>query len=218
MLALLHTAHVHVASFARLARELDPSIPIRHEVRADLLADTVAGGTLTEAVRSGIADTIQRLAHEGAKVIVCTCSTIGGAAEAVPIPSPIRVLRIDRPMAEQAVGSNRRILLCAALRSTFAPTLALLREVATRSTGSLDVVEVFCEGAWPHFERGDHAAYYREVALTIESMARPTDLVLLAQASMAPVAELVAHLNIPVLSSPKLGLERAMSLHRTLSQ
>jgi hypothetical protein len=214
MLALLHTARVHVETFERLARELDDRIPIRHEVRESLLADALAAGAITEAVRAATTTAVQSLAREGAKVIVCTCSTIGAAAEAAQSADGVRVMRIDRPMAEQAVASGRRVLVVAAVRSTFEPTLALLRQVAASAERSLELAEVWCERAWPLFESGDRAGYIGEIAATIEATAQPGDLVLLAQASMAAAAERVAHLGIPVLSSPKLGLAAAMSSYR----
>jgi hypothetical protein len=120
-------------------------------------------------------------------------------------------------MAEQAVASGRRIVVVAALRSTFEPTVALLRQVASKANRSLAIAEVFCERAWPLFEIGDHAGYLGEISATIEATARPTDLILLAQASMAPAAERLGHLSIPILSSPKLGLEAAMSFYRTVN-
>jgi len=216
MLALLHTARVHVDTFARLARLIDEAIPIRHEVREDLLADALAAGANAGAVRAATAAAVQSLARDGAKVIVCTCSTIGGIAEVAPVPGHVRVMRIDRPMAEQAVVSGRRIMVVAALRSTLEPTTALLRHVASDGKHATEVIEVLCQQAWSLFEAGDHSGYVREIAATVEAVAGPGDLILLAQASMAPAAELLSHLGVPVLSSPKLGLEAAMSMYRAM--
>lgn len=213
MLAFLHTAHAHVETFDRLVRELDDAIPVRHEVHEGLLSGAVAAGSLSDAVRSATAAVVRALADDGAKVIVCTCSTLGGVAEATAISGCV-VTRIDRAMAEQAVASGRRIVVLAALQSTFQPTVALLNRVASDAKRSIDVVEVLCERAWPLFERGDHPGYAGEIARTIEATALPGDLVLLAQASMAPAAELVRHLGVPVLSSPRSGVEAAVSRYR----
>ena len=217
MLAFLHTSSAHVETFDRIAAELDEGISIRHEVQEGLLAAVLAAGAITGPVQAATAGAVRALARDGAKVIVCTCSTIGGIAEAVPVPEGVLVLRIDRAMAEQAVASGRRIVVVAALRSTFKPTVALLRQVAASASRSLDVVEVLSEGAWTHFERGDLAAYVSEIAKDVEAAVLPTDLVVLAQASMAPAAELVRHLVVPVLSSPKLGVEAAMSRYRAMA-
>ncbi|WP_437481609.1 hypothetical protein WME75_38445 [Sorangium sp. So ce1014] len=190
---------------------------MRHEVQESLLADALEAGAITEGIRSATATVVQALASDGAKVVVCTCSTLGGVAEAVPVSDCV-VMRIDRPMAEQAVASGRRILVLAALRSTFQPTVALLRQTASDASRSIDVAEVLCGRAWRLFEAGDYPGYAGEIARTIEATALPGDLVLLAQASMAPAAELVRHLEIPVLSSSQSGVDAAVSRYRSRTQ
>jgi hypothetical protein len=117
-------------------------------------------------------------------------------------------------MAEQAVASRRRIVVVAALASTFKPTLALLRQVAADAKRSIEVVEVLSANAWPLFEAHDLAGYATEIAKSVEAAVQPDDLVLLAQASMAPAADLLGHLGIQVLSSPQLGVRAAMSRYR----
>jgi hypothetical protein len=214
MIGLLHTARGHVATFDRLARELDASIEVRHEVRESLLAEAIATGGVGGTLEASTREAVQALVRAGAQVIVCTCSTIGGIAELVPVPKGVLVMRIDRPMAEQAVASGRRILVAAALPSTFEPTLALLKQIAAAEGRAVDLAQVGCETAWPFFETGDHARYLAEIARSIETAARPHDLVLLAQASMAPAAELLGHLGLPILSSPFLGLSAAVSSYR----
>ena len=90
----------------------------------------------------------------------------------------------------------------------------LLRQIASDTNRSLEVVEAVCEQAWQHFEAGDLDEYAAEIAKSIEAVAGPTDVVLLAQASMAPAAALVRHRGLTILSSPRLGLDAAMSLYR----
>jgi hypothetical protein len=205
MLALLHTANVHVDTFAALARELDASIPIQHAVRTDLLDETLKAGSITDVVRRATQDAIGVVVEKGATVVVCTCSTLGAVAEACRVPAGVRVLRIDRPMAERAVASGRRILVFAALESSFGPTTALLDEVAVRTRCSATIVRVWCEHAWSLFERGDHSAYHRQIACSIERTATATDVVVLAQGSMAPAAELLGHLPCARFEQPENG-------------
>jgi len=219
MLAFLHTAEVHVATFEHLVRELDDEIQVRHEVAAALLAATRAAGSITDEVRADTTAAVQTLAPEGAKVIVCTCSTLGGVAEEADVADDVRVMRIDRPMAELAVASGRRIVVFAAVASTLEPTRALLHEVAAKTHRSQEqeIVEVLCQHAWPFFEAGDQNAYLGAIAAAIEAAVRPDDLILLAQASMAAASGLLGHLGLPILSSPKLGVEAALALYRAPS-
>jgi hypothetical protein len=214
MLALLHTARVHVESFGRLAREIDETVPVRHEVRESLLSIARASGVPGDAISTAMTSALRELAQDGARLIVCTCSTVGAIAESAGASSGVQVMRVDRPMAEQAVASGRRIILLAALRSTVQPTLSMLRQIASDNSRSLEVVETLCERAWQYFEAGDLAGYAAEIAEKIDDVARPTDVVLLAQASMAPAAALVRHPGLTILSSPRLGMEAAMSSYR----
>lgn len=204
-LALLHTSPVHVAAFAALAAELAPGAHIRHVVDEDLLADARAGG-LTPELAARVAERL-REAGEGADAVLCTCSTIGGLAEAADLGGT-PVLRVDRAMAEAAVAGGPRVAVVAALASTLAPTRALIEGAAAGRP--LAISEHHCADAWPHFEAGDTAAYLAAVAGCARAAAPGADVVVLAQASMAGAAALLADLPVPVLSSPRLGLQAAL--------
>src|SRR5512143_944105 len=127
MLAFLHTAGSHVANFERLVREVDPDLQCRHAVDEELLAAATAAGGVDAALAARIAAAIDTLRAAGARVVVCTCSTIGDAAEAGSREAA-PVLRIDRPMAEEAVRREpggaglppRRIAVVAALDTALA--------------------------------------------------------------------------------------------------
>lgn len=211
-LTFLHTSPVHIATFDRLLAELAPTIPARHIVDESLLEQARAAG-LTPALEQRVTRVIaEELAGEAA-VVVCTCSTIGGCAERAGHAAGGPVVRVDRAMAERAVAMGERIIVAAALASTLAPTCRLIDDVARRAGKSVALSEVVCEGAWVHFERGDHAAYHQSIAASLRA-APPGDVIVLAQASMAGAAALCADLPIPILSSPRLGLEAAVRAYR----
>jgi hypothetical protein len=212
MLGFLHTAAVHADTFERLLRERDAALPSRHVVAVELLDAARAAGAVTPAVAGQVEQAIGGLAAAGARVVLCTCSTIGAAAEAAAVGVP--VLRLDRPMAEAAVAQGTRIALVAALASTLEPSAALLHEVAARARRPITVTSVLCAEAWPHFESGDLEAYVAAVAAATQRAALAHDVVVLAQGSMAPVAERV-RCPVPVLSSPRLGVDAALRLYRS---
>ncbi|MEO8484627.1 MAG: hypothetical protein ABI634_20655 [Acidobacteriota bacterium] len=215
-LAFLHTARSNVELFARLAERLDPSVPTRHALIENVLADAVGTGAVTDAMRDETEAAIRGLAQDGATIVVCTCSTIGGVAEATRVDG-VRVMRIDRPMAEQAVASGRRIIVAATLPSTLLPTTSLIRQVARDANRAIEMVEWLCEDAWPHFERGDVSGYADAIARSVANIARPLDIVVLAQASMAPAEQPLAASGILALSSPELGVRAALTACREQS-
>lgn len=213
-ITFLHTAPAHIATFERLMAELAPGVPARHIVDEQLLAQARAAG-ITPELAEQVASSVDAARADGAALLVCTCSTIGGCAERAGRAVP--VLRIDRPMAERAVSLGRRIVVAAALASTLAPTCELLSEAAAQAGQESELVELLCDEAWPHFERGDLPAYHAAIARRLRA-APPADALVLAQASMAGAAELCADLPTPILSSPRLGVEAALALYRAQEQ
>ena len=211
-IAFLHTAAVHEPTFAGLMARLAPAVPTHHLEDASLLADAMAAGAVTEAIARRLTARLHEAAATGAELIVCTCSTLGGAAEALGRAAGLRVLRIDRAMAEEAVARGRRILIAACLESTIAPTTELLREVAAARGMNPELRALVVEGAWARFEAGDLEGYHATIAQALRRAAGEADVIVLAQASMAPAAERCADLATPILSSPELGLRRALEI------
>lgn len=122
----------------------------------------------------------------------------------------VAVLRVDRAMAERAVATGPRIGVAAALESTLGPTEDLLRQVADEAGTPVELRRILCTEAWPLFEAGDRAGFSAAVADAVRAGAAGCDVVVLAQASMAGAADRLGDLPIPVLSSPRLGLEAAL--------
>src|SRR6185436_8033647 len=138
MLTFLHTAESNVTAVSTLMSELAPDIPIRHHLAAELLAEAVKAGTVTDAVAAGVRARLADAAA-GAAVVVCTCSTIGAVAEAANGTLPAPVQRIDRAMAEAAVAKGRRILVAACVASTVGPTSDLIAKVAREAGRPADI-------------------------------------------------------------------------------
>jgi len=210
-LAFLHTSPVHIATFDRLLAEISPGVAARHMVDESLLDEARAVGAITPALEQRIAAALHAASGSDAAVVLCTCSTIGGSAEAAGTRVGRVVLRVDRPMAERAVALGGRILVAAALASTLAPTRVLILDAARAAGKPIELRELLCESAWPFFERGDLAGYAQAIGDRLRLGASDADVIVLAQASMAVAAPLCADLGIPILSSPRLGLEAALA-------
>ncbi|MFD7301950.1 aspartate/glutamate racemase family protein [Streptomyces pharetrae] len=207
MLALLHTSPVHVPVFDALRDADRPGLRLRHLVREDLLERARRDGP--EAVAGEIRAVLVRAAGDGARAVLCTCSTLGGVAEAAAAVAGVPVLRVDRPMAAAAVAAGPRVVVLAALESTLGPTAALIEEEARRAGRAVAVRTVLVDGAWSRFEAGDTAGYTRRVAAAADALTpADADAIVLAQASMAPAQRLTTT-TVPVLSSPRPGLAAA---------
>jgi hypothetical protein len=214
-LTFLHTSPVHIETFTKLMTELAPDIPVEHIVNESLLEEARTRGEITSALQERVQQTVLEAAEQQARVILCTCSTIGGCAEsAALLADQATVLRVDRPMAERAVELGPRIIIAAALSSTLDPTRELILNAAQKAHKEVEIVELLCESAWAKFEQGDQAGYLQDIAGQLCRAAGEGDVIVLAQASMAKAAELCPELDIPILSSPRLGLEAAINAYR----
>jgi len=211
-IAFLHTAQAHVPTFERLLDETAPGWVAHHMVRDDLLADARIVGVADAALVARVHAAMHEAASGGAKVVVCTCSTIGGIAENTPTGGRFKALRIDRAMADRAVRTGPRVLIAAAVESTLAPTTDLVLSAASDAGVRVEPTQLLIADAWAHFETGDVARYAQTLAVAIRAAATSADVVVLAQASMAPASALLADLGIEVLSSPALGVAH-LSIH-----
>ncbi|WP_418961565.1 aspartate/glutamate racemase family protein [Streptomyces tritici] len=210
MLALLHTSPVHVPVFDGLRDAEHPGLVLRHLVSEELLARAREGGP--EAVAQDVVRLLRGAVAEGARAVLCTCSTIGGVTEAAAGPLGVPVLRVDRPMAARAAQA-RRVTVLAAVESTLGPTVELIREEAAGAAGPrIDARLV--DGAWRRFEAGDREGYLAAVVAAVDAVPEDeADVIVLAQASMADAATRVTT-RLPVLASPRSGLAAAAEAAR----
>lgn len=206
-IAFLHTSPVHVDTFDALLKEVAPQVTASHLVREDLLDRAQREGLEDPGLIAGVRAALQSAAAH-ARVVVCSCSTLGGLAEATRTSVPIT--RIDRAMADAAVQRGAPVLMVAALQSTLDPTAQLLRSSAERLGLPLALRPLWVEGAWTHFEAGQQEAYLATIAAAVRRHGHAGDTVVLAQASMAGAAERLADTGLVVLSSPRLGVMEAL--------
>jgi Asp/Glu/hydantoin racemase len=212
-IGFLHTSAAHVATFTRLLTATAPDLDGVHAVDEALLDDARVHG-VDDEIRARLGCRLSELTGRGAGVVVCTCSTLGGEAETLSDQVGRPVMRIDRPMAERAAAIAGRIAVVTALESTLVPTRELLGECLAASGRAAVIVESPCLDAWALFEAGDLGRYAEGVADHARALAPNADVIVLAQASMAPAADRLRDLPVPVLSSPSSAVARAVELVR----
>ncbi|MFE7288521.1 aspartate/glutamate racemase family protein [Streptomyces noursei] len=221
MLGLLHTSPVHVPVFDALRDADAPGLPLRHRVRPELLAAARESGPggVAEEVAEEVAEAVGALARDGARAVLCTCSTLGDVAEAAGAAAGVPVLRVDRPMAAEAVAAGPRLAVLATVESTLAPTTELIADEARRAGRPAEVRTVLVPDAWERFQNGDREGSLAAVVAAVrrERAAGGIDALVLAQASMAPAVERLVDdghpgAGVPVLASPRSGLRAAAVL------
>jgi Asp/Glu/hydantoin racemase len=212
--ALIHTVSTLPAVFKPLCAELIPDADVFHIVDESLLQNTIRQGALTPLTCRRLAAYVISAEEAGAEAVMVTCSSVGPAVDlARPLVS-VPVLRVDQPMADRAVRMGHRIGVAATLRTTLEPAAQLVQARAAAAGADVEVTAHLCEGAFEAVSAGDTARHDTLVAAGLAELMDRVDVIVLAQASMARVVDnLPAETRrVPILSSPRLGVEGLKAL------
>ena len=211
VLGFLHTAEVHVETFDALVQYAAPDVDVVHLVAPDLLNAARQTSPTEITVVDAVREALDALSGQEPDVIVCTCSTIGVAAEMAAADVEAEVVRIDRPLARHVVTTCARVALVTAVESTLEPTMQVFDEEREDRASDAELVPVVAEGAWERFEAGDVDGYLDAIATAVDALEPGFDAVVLAQASMAGARDRVAKPE-RVHSTPVPVVEAALDL------
>lgn len=213
-IAFIHTSPSMIPVFKALADELLPGRATWNMVDESLLRDIIREGTCPPATARRLAGHVLSAADAGAGVILVSCSSMGRAVEAARSLCAVPVLRVDEPMAERAAAAGSRVGVIATLPSTLNPTVDLIRAKAAAAGRTVEVRPQVVEGAFAAVISGDGARHDAIVGAALKALAGEVDVIVLAQASMARVVDALSPADkpVPILSSPRLAVERLATL------
>lgn len=207
---IVHTVPALAGTFQTAMERALPGVELVH-IADPWLLTTAIGEGITDAVRQRLHAHLNHLVRGGAHAVLVTCSSIGEAVEESAAALPIPVLRVDEPMARDAVAraaevgkaGNRAgsIQVLATLQATLGPTGRLIARYAGGADGEVAVSARVVDGAAAARSTGDQE---RHDALIMQAVAdTDADVIVLAQASMADAAR---GATVPVLTSPAGGV------------
>jgi len=207
-LGLIHTSATLVPVFQKLCSAELPGVETFNIVDDSLIKDVIAHGEMTPKTARRVVDYVASAEAAGADFILVTCSSIGRAVEAAAALVGVPVLRVDQPMADQAVQIGKRIGVIATLPTTLEPTADLIRRRALVAGKQIEITTRLCEGAFDALMSGDAARHDATVAAALKELAAKVDVIVLAQASMARVVEGLAEgdKRVPILASPPIAV------------
>jgi Asp/Glu/hydantoin racemase len=207
-LGLIHTSATLVPVFAQLCKAKLPEVEVFNIADDSLIKDVITRGKLAPTTARRVVQHIASAQDAGADYILVTCSSIGRAVETAAGLCQVPVLRVDQPMADQAVQTGRRIGVIATLPTTLEPTADLIRRRAQTAGKGIELTSRLCEGAFEALMSGDAAKHDGMVAAVLKELMTQVDVIVLAQASMARVVDGLgaADKRVPILASPALAV------------
>ena len=219
-LVLLHTVPGLVGTFSNLAREYLPAgVELLHIADEILLKAVLAQRGLSPFVYRRVADHVIAAETAGAGAVMFTCSSISPCADVARRLVGIPILKIDEPMVDKAIGLGSRIGVIATAPTTLKPTTELVQAKAEAAGKQVEVEAALCSDAYTAMLAGDVDTHHRLVRGIIQDLMARNEVIILAQASMAPVVDTIpaAEQKVPILSSPRLALERAGEVIQALA-
>ena len=147
-LALIHTSATLVPLFEDLVKEYLSHIDLKVFTIVDdsLIKNTIAKNKLTANTQKRLINYIISAEEAGADYIMVTCSSVGPAVEMAEKLVSVPVLRVDLPMADQAVNSGSKIGFLATLPTTLAPTTDLVKRRAIALDKQIEINAKLCTG------------------------------------------------------------------------
>jgi hypothetical protein len=213
-LALIHTSATLVPVFGQLCAAKLPGVDTFNIVDDSLVRSIGLKGGITPDIAARVAAYLASAESGEADYILVTCSSIGPAVDAAAAGVKVPVLRVDQPMADEAVKAGRRIGVIATLPTTLDPTTELVRRRAALAGKEIELTSRLCAGAFEALMAGDAARHDALVSAALRELSAQVDVILLAQASMARVVDTLApaERKALILSSPALAIDYLASI------
>jgi Asp/Glu/hydantoin racemase len=206
----VHTGPVTIEPLAKVFAEVAPDLTLVNIVDDSLLKDVMAVGHVTPKVLQRMCWYFGAAEQLGADAILNACSTVGDASDIAAQTVGIPVVRVDEPMAREAVRIGTQIALMATVPTTVGPSTRLIERCAAKAGKDVTVKARLCSDAFQLLLAGDKAGHDNVLLSQIRDAAREADVVVLAQVSMARLLDSLGDdVGAPVLASPVLGAKEA---------
>jgi len=206
-IVLIHTVKSVYETFEKDLRAVIDDIKIYNMLDEFLVADSIERGTFTVENRMRLMHDLQSAQLTGSDLIVVTCSTLTPHVVAARPFFTTPIIAIDDAMCTLAVTQGSKITVLATAESTVSPTLKKLEEEAALQNKKVSLSSLCCPEALVHLKAGQKAKHDKLV-LDMARQVKDTDTIVLAQASMAHLQDLVqAQTRISTLSSSSLCIQ-----------
>lgn len=217
-LAIIHTTPATIDTMKALAAELLPGSEVVNFVDDSILPQLAQNGGSLAEVEDRLIQYARFAEQVGAEVILEACSSVGELVEKMQERVAIPIVRIDDAMAEEAVKRGGQLGVAATLQTTLQPTTRLLQTKAQATGRQVEIKPVLIEGAFQKLMMGDREGHDILLVEKLGELARRTDVIVLAQASMARVLPRLSMADQEkILVSPRLAMERVKNVIASLS-
>jgi len=212
-IGFVHTGVPIGMMLKKMMSESMPDIPNFHIVDDSLIQDLLQAEEFTPSILKRLSAQISMAKEAGADIIMVTCSSIAPGVDFAKKLVDIPVMKIDEPMAEQAVESADTVGVLATAKTTLVPSVDLINQVAEKKGKPVKVKSKLISEAFDFFLQGDMDNHDRLVKTAGVELASQSDVLVLAQASMSHLADEIEKASgTPTLTSPPIAVNALKKL------
>lgn len=205
---ILQTSFAKREDTVAYLQEKLPGVRVTYITDDTVLADVREAGSPTPAVIERTILYTMAAARAGADLILFSCSTMGDVAELCQKFSGVPVVRIDEPMAREAVRLGSHIALISTLMTTQAPSRRLIERLGREAGMEMRVESCVQQDAWEALVRGDSKTHNDILLQKIRELdAKGFDAIVMAQVSMRALLPDLKDVKTPLLCSFYSGLD-----------
>lgn len=204
---VVHTFLYSVEDIKEQFRKYLPEVEMINIIDDSLLEEALANKGITPGIISRMCDYYTNLQELGCVCCLNQCSSVGEASDVAGRLLQIPIVKIDAPMARQAVKLGSRIAVIATAISTVEPSSRLVEEKAREAGKEVTVNRCYVEGAYDFLlKTGDKQKHNEMVTAKVREAAKENDVIVLAQGSMYHLLPLLTDVKVPVLTSLESGV------------
>ena len=212
-IVLLQTSMVSFKTFNDLFHEIIPEAQVSNLVDEDLLNTLNLNKGITTSIIQRIGQYCIFAEAAGADLIFSQCSSTREGIECARKMVNIPLVMVDEGMAEQAITMGARIGVAATAAATLKPTASALSQAATKAGKSIEVKSYLADGALDVLmKEGNRDKHDKLVLDLLKRAEKENDVIVLAQGSMITLEPYLSQIAVPVLTSPRLGVQRARKI------
>ena len=183
-------------------QEKVPGVQVEFITDSTLLKDVRANGGPTQAVIDRMILYAKAAEISGADLIVNSCSTVGEVADIYAKEVNIPVMKIDIPMAKEAVSLGQKIALIATVETTLGPSQRLIEKFGKEQGKEMHCTQYLQNDAWDALQAGHPEEHNRILMQNIRELDQMGyDAIVMAQVSMRALLPDLKDVKTPLLCS-----------------
>ena len=183
-------------------KEKVPGVRVEFITDSTLLNDIRAAGGPTQAVIDRMTLYAKAAEISGADLIVNSCSTVGEVADIYAKEVNIPVMKVDEPMAREAVSLGTKVALIATVETTLGPSRRMIERIGAEQGKTMECEEYVQTAAWDALKAGhpeEHNRILIEAMRKLDTMGY--DVIVMCQVSMRALLPDLKDVKTPILCS-----------------